>query len=429
MMNLATEGRISHNPELGRAVPLRVNFAWTSIGNAVYAACQWAMVSVLAKLGSAELVGQYALGIAATVPVLMLAQLNLRSVLVTDPDFAGRFRDYRNLRLTMMAISSIAILAIALPMNGGMTGIVLLAGAMQAVEWVSDIYLGLFQRLERMERIAISLAARGVISVAALGFGVWATGRLTVGLGCVFAVRLLVLLVYDCGIAFKDCRFQHEGPPPQASQARRLWSILVTALPLGVVLMVGSLGTNTPRYFAAHHLGDHALGIFSAVASLATGGGFVVNALGQAATPALARFYASDDRVGFRRLTNKLAAMGAALGAAAVAGSLVAGGFVLRTVYRPEYAEYTGLLAAMMFVTGIGFMGSLLGYAMTAARMFREQVPLQLASLCAAAATSFFAVPRFGLMGAAAGVGAGSLAQLVGEAVLLTRWLQRKGRL
>lgn len=406
-------------------VPLRVNFAWTSVGHATYAACQWAMVSALAKLGSAEVVGQYALGIAATVPVLMLAQLNLRSVLATDPEFAKRFHDYRDLRLLTIALAGVVMAGIALSMDGAMPRIALLAGAVQAVEWVSDIYHGLYQRLERMERIAASLVARGVLSVAALVLGVWLTGSLAIALAGVFAVRLLVLVVYDRGIAFQDCAVDRESGQ-DSSRAGRLMAIFLTALPLGLVLMVSSLATNIPRYFAAHHLGDHALGIFSAIASLATGGSFVVNALGQAATPALARCYAAGDREGFRRITNKLAAVGVALCAAAVVGSWLVGGFVLRAAYRPEYAEHTGLLAAVMLATGVGYIGSLLGYSMTAARMFREQVPIQVASLGATVLASFFAVPRFGLMGVAAAVGAGSLLQAIAEALLLLRWAGRE---
>ena len=407
-------------------VPLRVNFAWTSVGHATYAACQWAMVSALAKLGSVELVGQYALGLAATAPVLMLAQLNLRSVLATDPEFEGRFDDYRDLRVLTLAVAGAVIAGIAFSMDGAMPRIALLAGAVQAVEWVSDIYHGLYQRLERMERIAASLAARGLLSVAALALGVWGTGSLAIGLAGVFAVRLLVLIVYDRGIAFRDCRVVREGTAGDGSRARRLSKIAVTALPLGLVLMVGSLATNTPRYFAVHHLGEHALGIFSAIASLATGGSFVVNALGQAATPALARCYAAGDRAGFCRMTNKLAAVGVALCAAAVGSSLLVGDFVLKAAYRPEYAEHTPLLAAVMLATGVGYIGSLLGYSMTAARMFREQVPIQIASLGATAGAAFFAVPRFGLIGVAAAVGAGSLVQALAEALLLIRWAGRE---
>src|SRR5690606_40180926 len=70
--------------EAHRALSLRVNFSWTLAGNIVYAGCQWAMLVVLARLGRAEMVGQFALGLAITGPVLMCTNLNLRSVPATD---------------------------------------------------------------------------------------------------------------------------------------------------------------------------------------------------------------------------------------------------------------------------------------------------------------------------------------------------------
>jgi hypothetical protein len=48
---------------------LRRNFAWTVLGNVTYAACQWGMLVALAKLGSPEMVGQFALGLAIGAPV------------------------------------------------------------------------------------------------------------------------------------------------------------------------------------------------------------------------------------------------------------------------------------------------------------------------------------------------------------------------
>ena len=68
-------------------------------GNMVYAACQFGMLSVLAKLGSPSIVGQYALGLAITAPVFMLTNLQLRGVQATDARHEFAFADYFTLRL------------------------------------------------------------------------------------------------------------------------------------------------------------------------------------------------------------------------------------------------------------------------------------------------------------------------------------------
>src|SRR5487761_2005637 len=90
-------------------VSMRGNFAWMTIGNAVYAASQWGMVSVLARLGSPEIVGQYALGVAVSTPILMLAQLNLRSVIATDVKREHSFADYRGVRLISLSLALLGI--------------------------------------------------------------------------------------------------------------------------------------------------------------------------------------------------------------------------------------------------------------------------------------------------------------------------------
>jgi hypothetical protein len=58
---------------------LRVNFLWMLNGNVVYAASQWGMLVVLAKLGTPQLVGEFALAPAITAPIVIGVALSLRS--------------------------------------------------------------------------------------------------------------------------------------------------------------------------------------------------------------------------------------------------------------------------------------------------------------------------------------------------------------
>src|SRR5580692_299201 len=60
------------------------NFLWTLAGNLIYALCQWGILVSFAKLGNAEMLGQYALGLAIAAPVFQFCGLNLRAVQVTD---------------------------------------------------------------------------------------------------------------------------------------------------------------------------------------------------------------------------------------------------------------------------------------------------------------------------------------------------------
>jgi len=77
-----------------RRLTLRVNFLWTLAGNVIYATCQWGILVVLAKLGTPQMVGEFALALAVTAPILIGAGLSLRSVQATDALREYKFRDY-----------------------------------------------------------------------------------------------------------------------------------------------------------------------------------------------------------------------------------------------------------------------------------------------------------------------------------------------
>jgi len=412
-------------PSIGRA-SMRDNFAWMTVGNAVYAACQWGMVSVLARLGTPEIVGQYALGVAVSTPILMLAQLNLRTVLATDVHQEHHFLDYRDVRVLSLLAALLGVAILALFEHSAQDRMaVLLVALAQSVEWVADIYIGLFQRQERMQRIAVALSLHGVLSVVTLGAVVALTGQLAAGLLGVLIVRLLALFLYDATFATRGLLTPRKsGAQAPGSSWTKGFAIVKTALPLGVVLMIGSFSSNVPRYFIANLLGHHALGIFAGLASLTTAANLLVNALGQAATPRLAKFFQEGDRAGFGRMSAQVAGIGVLLGLCTVAGSAIAGRWILGLLFGPEYAAQASILLALAASSGAGFVASLLGYAITAGRRFKEQLPLQVASVAGASLACLLLVPGYGLLGAAAAIGIGFLVQIAGELWVLRSILE-----
>ena len=98
------------------ALPLGVSFSWTLIGMLTYAACQWGMLVAIVRLGSPKKAGEFALGLAISTPVMLLANLELRSIISTDARRQFRFQDYLGLRLltTLLAVLTIGALAVTL---------------------------------------------------------------------------------------------------------------------------------------------------------------------------------------------------------------------------------------------------------------------------------------------------------------------------
>ncbi len=420
MREVSVKAPLDAPPGKAHPLSLRRNFAWTIAGNAVYGGSQWAILSLVAKLGGGEMLGQYALAVAVAMPLAMLSHLNLRAVLATDIERRHPFHDYLAVRLGATCVSLVAISAIALlsGYRGTVAAAIVLMGFSLGAENVSDAYFGLMQRRERMDQIARSMVARGVVSVAALGCALWLTRNLLWAVAALALARLAILVVFDRprGSAGEDLG---------RTGIRAQWGILRTALPLGVSLMLVSLTSNVPRYAIEARLGTLELGAFAAIASFITVGATVVNALGQSATPRLARYFSERDRKQFRGLALRLIGLSVALGLAGVAGAALLGRFVLSVMYRPEYAEYNSLFVAVMGAGIFSYIGTTLGYIMTSARAFGPQMPLLAAVAATSAAASWTLIPAIGLPGAAAAIALAACVQIGGAVLILSRTMAR----
>jgi len=398
---------------------LRSGFAWTLAGNGVYAAGQWAILSLFAKLGSREMLGEYALAIAITAPVAMLSHLNLRAVLATEVAEKHPFGDYLAVRLAASALGLVAIGVLSgTGRSASMVVAILAAGIAQSAENVSDIYYGAMQRRERMDSIARSMMARAVVSAAALGAVLAATRSIVPAMLALAGARLAVLLFYDRPVGSRGERLARSGAGAQRAIVR-------AALPLGMVLMLVSLSTNLPRYAIERRMGTAALGAFAAAASFMTAGSTVINALGQSATPRLARAFAERSRARFLGLTLRLVALALALGAAGVAAAAVAGAPMLRILYRAEYARHAPLLTQTMAAAVLTYAAAMLGYAITSARAFDAQLPLFCVVAASCGCAAWLLIPRWGLAGAPMALAVAAGVQICGEAAILARALRR----
>ena len=404
------------------ALGLRLNFAWTFAGNIVYGASQWFVLIELAKLGSPELVGRFSFGLAVTAPLFIFTNLQLRSIQATDVHGEYEFGDYLGLRLlgNLVALLGVAIVVGVTGFTLETTGVVLAIAAAKAFEAVSDIIYGLMQHRERMDRVAISLMFKGLVSVIAVGAtmiaarsAAWAALAMAVG-------WLVVLIVYDLPNAWAMLSSRRKtglSIRPRWS-GKLLLKLTVFSAPLGLSMLLTTVNLNVPRYFIEGYLGPRQLGIFTAMAYIVVAGTTVVTALGQAATPKMAEYYGTGQRAAFQLLLSKLVAVGAAIGLVTVVASLWFGRQLLTVMYRPEYASRNDVFVWLMAAGGVGYIASFLGYGVTATRAFRRFVVPSLFSTALAIASGFL-IPRFGLTGAAWSTGVVNLGACVAALVIL----------
>jgi O-antigen/teichoic acid export membrane protein len=99
---------------------------------------------------------------------------------------------------------------------------------------------------------------------------------------------------------------------------------------------------------------------------------------------------------------------------------------ILLLLYRPEYAEHVTVFLLLAIATALGYVASILGYAMTAARYFRAQLPVFMLTTAVTAAACALLVPRQQLPGAALAMSLATLCQGAVSVVVIAHALKNK---
>lgn len=394
------------------------DFTWALSGNVIYSFCQWAFVPVLAKLGTPEDVGAYALGLAVTSPILMFANFQGRNLVASDVSDQYVPGEYLSFRISSLALALFAVCGLVTFTQHSLQAgaVIFLIGLGQSFDYTSEMYFALMQRRNRLDRVAQSLMLKGLLCLVLLSVVMFATRSVLWTMAALAVGRGLVLW-----------RVDSRNSAVIAGSFRWVWKyatqtrLFLTALPLGIISGLGAFNFNLPRYFIEVDLSKRDLGIFSAIASLVGAGNLVMAALASCSIVSLAKAWGTGNTKEYRALSMRFLGVSALLGLASVFVALLAGDRILALLFRPEYAGHAGVFALIMSAGALGYVVSAQGYAMTAARKLLPQIPLLLCTAGVTTVCAWWLVPARGLEGAAEAWVLGSLFQLICGTAIMTR--------
>jgi O-antigen/teichoic acid export membrane protein len=216
-------------------------------------------------------------------------------------------------------------------------------------------------------------------------------------------------------------------PKPVPPTTHTLIRLAKLALPLGLVMMLGSLATNIPSYVLERYWGEGEVGIFAALFYLMAGSKTVILALGESASPRLAQHFAAGEIRRYTSLLAKLVGIGLVIALGALGVSAVAGEPLLSLLYRPEYGARAEVFVWLTVAIGIGYLATFMGYGMTAARRFQAQLPLFTTAALVTVLACLWLIPRWGAIGGAIALLIASTVQLVGGlAVVIVATRERR---
>jgi O-antigen/teichoic acid export membrane protein len=400
------------------------NFLWSLAGVLVYNGCQFGMIILLARLGSAEMVGTFVLAMALAAPFQIIGG-QLGSIQSTDISYEFSFNNY----LILGLVSGLVII-LGAPMTGwwlnyttGTILIVVIVAIAKAIENISIAFLGAMQMCERMDLYSISLILKGTISLAVFFPLLYFSHELVWPVLGMAAVGLLMLLSYDLPIGYKvgrKARVDCENPVT----LRDMRGLSRKTAPLSITALLSSLNQAIPRFFLERFWGLKILGYFGPIAYVITFGDLMAAALGRAMAPRLARQWFLD-RKAFQPAVNKLLVLTALFGLISLLLALAIGAQALTILFGPSYAAYTSVLIWLTVAMGCSVTSHFFSYLFTAMRLLNVQAMLGLLTLIITILLCYILTPSFGLWGTAGAICIGQVIRLIGSYVIYLRGVTR----
>lgn len=353
----------------------------------VYMVCQYFILMLFTKNYSSGIVGGYLFSIAFVAPIVISADMQLRSFYVTEKSASLGFHEYQGFRImsNSLALVVVAIMGYILQQQLFLT--IMLIGGIKIIENQVDMYYASVQRIERMDYIAVSKMVRGLTTLTMVficikaGFTVDTILLLWLSLWITF-------LVFDANLSLKISHLAKRTG--KFFDIKSMIAILKVCIPALILLVVFQYYSNFPNYVVKGKLGLSALAIFGSIIYFRSIGAQVINPMGAVIAPRLSDYWRTERYADFNHLLGRTTFLAFLLGLAGILVALPFGKQILQLVYTKEYAQHSMLLVLVMVYCMATYLYVFLGTALTCLRVHWIKVPIHIIAFAVLAALTYW---------------------------------------
>jgi O-antigen/teichoic acid export membrane protein len=395
-------------------------FSAAVFGNAVYSACQWAIIVALARLGTMEAVGLYALAHSVCAPLFYLFGLSLVNVISTDAKSEYSPSEYlgvRSLGSGLAFLVSTVISLLMLPMVSGFVWIVLVIAAAKSLDGFAEVAIGYLRGVGSLRRVAGIQLTNGIASLtltvafllvhrsafsAAAGF----LGGSILGAAAAAMLARGVLQVREAVQGLSRVR------------PGRLRTLFQKAFPLGCSGALSLGAVHIPRFALAKSAGSAALGLYAAASQPMLAAGVLVSSLAESVIGDLSRQYHDGQFVPFKATIKWLVVMAAVVSIVGIVVAVPFSDVILSMLYGASYAEAGTTFVVLAISVGLRSISALLGTMLASMRLFTLNMWFKVAGSVVTILSSVPLVAAYGMLGAALAVFCGAIVETAVAAVM-----------
>lgn len=345
-----------------KALTLRQNMVWNSMGSLVYLGCQWLITVLIVRLSSGyDAAGVLSLAMSVYGIFAPIAEYRMYIYQVSDVDHENSVGEYLAFRAITCVISLVLCVGYAL-VTCALDAILAIAlyGVYKIASSMIDVLHAQDQAERRMDYIGKSFTLQGIVSLV-LFIAVFAfTEDLELTLGTMTLGIIAVGLIYDLPHTRRFGRFGFGIAPKKALH------LLVYCAPVVIGFVACATAPSIPRQYLFAVSGEAALGIYASVSApvaiIQSGASYLYNPL----MGYFARSYNDGDVHEFCSLLLKASGLILLLGVACLVLLMLFGGPLLSLMFGSSIDGYLYLIPLVALSSiGVSYMGFMNGLMLT----------------------------------------------------------------
>lgn len=319
---------------------MKKSISWTTLASFTLALSKFLMIWLIAKELSTYSVGIYAIATAIISPIMLLANMRLRTIYVKNNE-GNSIHNFLKARTLIAVLSIIVILIISALFYREVWMIFFFVALMRALDLYADLLYGVLQRDNNLKLAAQYLIGKQLLLTVVFAIALLVTRD------------LLVALVYQtiCQIIYTWIEKKTIAVNTTSNETSiSLKSLLLIGLPLGFTQLIVSLNTFIPRYILENIDGATILGYFTIISYITVLSNIVIGSITQSFLRPLSKLTAVNKRNQLKNiLYKKLYGISLVLFLLLFIVVYFFGEIVLTIVFDSSYAQYSTALLLMTF--------------------------------------------------------------------------------
>lgn len=323
-----------------KELSVKQSMLWNMIGSVINLVCQYLITVLVVRLTSElDSAGIYSLATSIFGIFSPIAGYGLYSYQATDVHEENTLGEYLTLTCGTSLVCLVCITIYTMfTCRIDIWLIVIFFGLYRVISVIFDSLHAYDQMRHRMDIIAISIAARGLIALAIFAASFFLTGNLLITFVLMGAGTLSLSLAYDLPATLQLTRIK------LGISRKKALHLLKGCLPIVISQVAYGAVPSIPRQFLSALCGDASLGIYASVAApvaiIQTGAAYIYNPL----VSYFAEHFLKGNRQGFIQLLKKTLLGILGVGFVGFIGILILAYPVLNLLYGAEVATHSYLM-------------------------------------------------------------------------------------